>query len=78
VVKRALKLHEAMIVVLREDGGWMDRDDLAREIATRGLYRRRDGSAPDGDQMRLRALRANYAHLFECGDQRCTRIRLRG
>jgi hypothetical protein len=35
-----MKLHEEMIVVLRENGDWMDRDDLARGIASRGLYRR--------------------------------------
>jgi hypothetical protein len=71
-----MTLHEAMVIVLRENGGWMDRDDLAHEIAARGLYRRRDGSQADGDQMRLRARRPKYAHLFVCSDSRCTRIRL--
>jgi hypothetical protein len=45
-----MELHEAMITVLREHGDWMDRDDLAREIASRGLYHRKDGSHADGDQ----------------------------
>jgi hypothetical protein len=65
-----------MVAVLREHGDWMTRDELARIIVERDLYRRRDRSAPDGDQMRLRARRPKYAHLFECSDERCTRIRL--
>ena len=72
-----MKLHEAMIIVLREHGDWMDRDELAQQIAEHGLYRRQDGSDVDGDQMRLRARRSTYAHLFECSDHRCSRIRLR-
>ena len=72
-----MKLHEAMVIVLRENGGWMDRDDLALTIDERGLYRRRSGPAVDGDQMRLRAQHRQYAHMFECSDDRCTRIRLR-
>jgi hypothetical protein len=39
-----VKLDEAMIGVLREHGGWMDRNEPAREITNRGLYRRQGGS----------------------------------
>jgi len=56
-------LHEAMIEVLRERGGWMDRDALAREIGDRDLYRQRTGGPPPSDQLRLRARK--YPHLFE-------------
>jgi hypothetical protein len=73
----ALKLHEAMDAVLRDapGDGWMDRDELARRIAERDLYHRRDGSTADGDQMRLRV--GKYPHLFVGSDSRCSRIRLR-
>lgn len=66
-----------MVDVLRgRGGGWMDRDELAREIARRDLFRRpSDGAPPPSDQLRLRARR--YSHLFECSDTRCTQIRLR-
>lgn len=66
-----------MVEVLRDGGsGWMDRDDLAREIARRDLFRRpSDGAPPPSDQLRLRARR--YSHLFECSDTRCTQIKLR-
>lgn len=72
-----MTLHEAMVEVLRDGGGgWMDRDDLEREIARRDLFRRpSDGAPPPSDQLRLRARR--YSHLFECSDTRCTQIRLR-
>lgn len=72
-----MTLHEAMIEVLNDHGGgWMDRDELAREIARRDLFRRpSDGAPPPSDQLRLRARK--YSHLFECSDTRCTQIRLR-
>lgn len=54
----------------------MDRDQIAREIAERDLFRRpSDGAHPPSDQLRLRARK--YSHLFECSDTRCSRIRLR-
>ncbi|MEJ7567436.1 MAG: hypothetical protein WKF41_04140 [Gaiellaceae bacterium] len=74
-----MTLHEAMVEVLREDGGgWMARDAIAREIASRDLFRRpSDGQHPPRDQLRLRARKPEYQHLFECSDVQCTRIRLR-
>ena len=72
-----MKLHEAILEVLHAHGGWMDRDEIAREVATRDLYRRGDGCHPPSDQIRLRVHSRSYAHLFECSDPRCSRIRLR-
>jgi hypothetical protein len=79
VPAHGLTLHEAMAEVLRsEGGGWMDRDEIAREIARRDLFRRpSDGSHPPSDQLRLRARKPEYQHLFECSDNRCSKIRLR-
>lgn len=69
-----MTLHEAMVEVLRERGGWMDRDELAREIAERDLYRQRAGGPAPSDQLRLRR---KYEHLVEGSDPAFTRIRLR-
>jgi hypothetical protein len=68
-----------MVEVLRSHGdGWMAREEIAREIARRDLYRRpSDGQPPPSDQLRLRARKPQYQHLFECSDTACTRIRLR-
>lgn len=68
-------LHEAMVEVLRDRGRWMDRGELAREIADRDLYRQRAGAAAPSAQLRLRARK--YDHLFEGSDKAYTRIRLR-
>jgi hypothetical protein len=55
----------------------MDRDEIAREIARRDLFRRpSDGCHPPSDQLRLRARKPEYQHLFECSDSRCSKIRL--
>jgi hypothetical protein len=46
-------LHGAIVEVLRaHGGGWMDRDEIAAEIARRNLYRRADGAPPPSDQIR--------------------------
>ena len=74
----AVTLHDAIVEVLRaHGGGWMDRDEIAAEIARRDLYRRADGAPPPSDQIRLRARKPEYRHLFECSDTACSRIRLR-
>lgn len=74
-----MTLHEAIVEVLRSHGGgWMARDEITREIARRDLFRRpSDGRHPPSDQLRLRARKPEYQHLFECSDTACTRIRLR-
>jgi hypothetical protein len=69
-----LTLHEAMVVVLRECGGVMHSEDLARVIAERDLYRRRDGQHPSAHQLRARAGR--YPHLLEASDDGSGRIAL--
>src|SRR5262245_4858906 len=76
---RCKTLHEAMVEVLASHGGgWMTRDAIAREIARRDLWRRPgDGLHPPSDQLRLRARKPEYQHLFECSDTACSRIRLR-
>ena len=56
----------------------MDRDEIAREIARRDLFRRpSDNRHPPSDQLRLRARKPQYQHLFECSDSSCSKIRLR-
>lgn len=69
-----MTLHEAMVTVLREHGGWMSRDELAKEIARRDLYQQRAGGPAPSDQLRLRA--GKYDHLFEGSDPAFTRLRL--
>jgi hypothetical protein len=57
-------LHEAMRTVLVERSNrWMTPRDLARAIARRGLYRRRDGLPPTVNQVSARA--SSYAGTFE-------------
>jgi hypothetical protein len=63
-----------MVVVLREFGGVMHSEDLARVIAERDLYRRGDGQHPPAHQLRARAVR--YPHLLEAGDDGSGRIAL--
>ncbi|MDO8213536.1 hypothetical protein [Conexibacter sp. CPCC 206217] len=71
-------LDSAMVMVLEaHGGGWMDRDEIAAEIAERDLYRKLNGEHPPSDQLRLRARHSHYRHLFELSDDRASRIRLR-
>jgi hypothetical protein len=68
-----LTLHEAMAQVLREGGNqWMHTRDLASEVNTRGLYRKRDGSPVESNQIHARA--KNYEDLFE-KDRQMVRLR---
>ena len=57
-----LTLHEAMQLVLRENGGAMAPVDLTRAIRDRGLYRKRDGEPAGVGQIHARV--HNYPHLF--------------
>jgi hypothetical protein len=73
-----MTLNRAMVVVLESHGGgWMDRDEIAAEIAERDLYRQCSGGFAPSDQLRLRARHPSYRHLFEISDPRASRIRLR-
>lgn len=70
----SLTLHEAMVVVLREFGGVMYSEDLARSISERDLYRRGDGQHAPAHQLRARAVR--YPSLFKASDDGSGRIAL--
>src|SRR5206468_7294203 len=71
---RGMTLHEAMAVVLR-GSGWMDVEELERELAHRELYvRPKDGKPPPAYQLRLRA--KNYPHWFEARGPGRQQIRL--
>jgi hypothetical protein len=59
-----LTLHEAIALVLQENGnGWMTVRQLADEVNRRELYRKRDGSPVEPNQIHARA--KNYTALFE-------------
>jgi hypothetical protein len=56
-------LHQAMEDVLRGQG-FMSLDQVAQQIALRGLWRRpSDGAYPDAAQIRRRAVQSNGRHL---------------
>jgi hypothetical protein len=70
---RPLTLHEAIAEVLHERGNaWMTARELADEVNARSLYRKRDGSPVEANQVHART--KNYADLFE---KDRSRIRLR-
>lgn len=57
-------LHEAMTLVLKERGNqWMHTRDIADEVNRHQLYRKRDGSPVETNQIHARS--KNYEHLFE-------------
>jgi hypothetical protein len=59
-----LTLHEALARVLREnDNVWMSVRELADAVNGRGLYRKRDGSPVEVNQVHARA--NNYGAMFE-------------
>lgn len=57
-----MKLHEAMVLVLREKGHPMTTRELADEINMRKLYCRHDELPLPSSQIGARA--KNYPHLF--------------
>jgi hypothetical protein len=68
-----LTLHEAIAVVLRDGGNeWMTTRELADEVNRRDLYRKRDGSPVESNQIHARA--KNYDHLFD-KDRQNVRLR---
>jgi ABC-type transporter Mla subunit MlaD len=70
---RGLTLHDALAQVLREhDNEWMTVRELASEVNSRRLYRKRDGSPVEANQVHART--KNYTNLFE---KNGARIRLR-
>ena len=61
---RRQTLHDAIAQVLHERGNeWMTVRDLASEINGRGLYRKKDGSPVEANQVHARA--KNYSNVFE-------------
>ena len=61
---RPLTLHEAIARVLDDHGNeWMSARELTDEVNRRGLYRKRDGSALEVNQVHART--NNYGDLFE-------------
>jgi hypothetical protein len=70
---RGQTLHEALAQILREnDNRWMTARELTDEVNRRRLYRKRDGSAVEVNQVHART--KNYEDVFEKSDGR---IRLR-
>lgn len=70
---RNLTLHEAIATVLREGGNrWMTTRELADAVNERGLYRKKDGSPVESNQIHARA--KNYSHLFD-KDRQNVRLR---
>jgi HB1, ASXL, restriction endonuclease HTH domain len=66
-------LHEAIKLVLEEAGNrWMTVRELAEAVNRRGLYRKRDGSSVEANQIHART--RNYEAMFEKDGPR---IRLR-
>lgn len=62
--RERLTLHDALALVLRDGGNaWMTARQLADEVNRRGLYRKRDGSRLEVNQVQART--NNYAALFE-------------
>jgi hypothetical protein len=59
-----LTLHDAIARVLEDNGNeWMTARELADEVDRRGLYRKRDGSKVEVNQVHART--HNYGDLFE-------------
>jgi HB1, ASXL, restriction endonuclease HTH domain len=64
VVKGTMTLHDALVLVLRENNNApMTARELADAVNDRGLYRKRDGSPVEVNQVHARA--SNYDALFE-------------
>ena len=59
-----MTLHDALTRVLEDTGNeWMNARELTDEVNRRGLYRKRDGSPVEVNQVHART--SNYGDLFE-------------
>lgn len=67
-----MTLHEEIVSILSEHGGWMTTSEIASEVNRRGRYRKRDDSAMTAFQIHGRT--RNYPSLFERDG---SRVRLR-
>ena len=65
--ERMMTLHDALATVLRDNGnGWMQPRELRDHVVGRGLYRKRDGSSIEVNQVQARV--AHYGEMFEKQD----------
>lgn len=72
-LQQRLTLHGALAVILREEGNrWMTVRELADAVNERGLYRKKDGSTVEMNQIHART--KNYSDLF---DKDGSNVRLR-
>ena len=73
---KRMTLHEAMALVLRENGNsWMSVHDLASQINERALYEKRDKSLVDPTQIHARA--SKYPDWFEKLESDRSQLRLK-
>jgi hypothetical protein len=71
-VEARMTLHEAIGFVLEERANrWMTAKEIADEVNKRSLYRKKDGSPVEINQIHARV--KNYGHLF---DKDGSRVRL--
>lgn len=64
-----MTLHEAIRLVLADHGNeWMSARSIANEVNARQIYRKRDGSPVEVNQVHART--NNYSDLFEKADGR--------
>jgi alkaline phosphatase len=62
--RERLTLHQALVVVLTDHANrWMTVRELAKKVNERDLYRKKDGSEVEANQVHART--KNYDKLFE-------------
>jgi len=59
-----MKLHEAIVTILKEHKGKLSTIEIAKEINNRQLYRKKDGSKVQAIQIFLRCRSPMYRRLF--------------
>lgn len=76
-VEARMTLHEAIGFVLEERANrWMTAKEIADEVNKRSLYRKKDGSPVEINQIHARV--KNYAHLFDKDGSRVRLVAQRG
>jgi len=60
---KPLTLHEAIVVVLKEGGGTLTVREIADVVNARSLYRKKDGSPVEANQIHART--KNYTAYFD-------------
>ena len=64
-----ITLHEELVDILSKDGAWMTTAELARAVARRGRYLKRDGTS-EVTTLQVHGRTKNYPNLFEKDGQR--------